>query len=182
MQTKQFRVVLPLLQCPLAALFGGVGLWQRSVILSRPGFFQDTTMWDTTARFHVWPWPFKLAVISNFPAFIASSLLLWPVGVVWPKLPESVEVAPALLFVLILWHWVGSRLDRRWSLADRSPWVALSVFTLVSVAGAFLRIGYVDFLPYGFVLWVITALGISRFTRMCSGIPAPDINGNVPHN
>jgi hypothetical protein len=179
MQTNRFRVLLPLAQCPLAALFGGLGLWQRSVILSRPGFFDGTTMWDTTARFHVWPWPYKFAVISNFPAFLAGSLLLWPVGLVWPKVPEPVEAVPALLFVLILWYWVGLRFDRRWSVKDKSPWPALSAFCLVSVAGAFLRIGYVDFLPYGFALWAITALSISRFTRVCTGIPMPYLRGKA---
>ena len=34
-------------------------------------------MWDTTARFHVWPWPYKFAFVSNFPAFMAGSLLSW---------------------------------------------------------------------------------------------------------
>ena len=182
MQPKQFRVLLPLVQGPLAALFGGLGLLQRSAILSQPGFFEGTTMWDTTARYHVWPWPYKFAFISNFPAFIASSLVLWPVGVIWPKVPESVEVVPALFFVLIVWYWAGLRLDRRWSITDKSPWSALSVFTLASVVGAFLRIGYVDFLPYGFVLWGITALTVSRLTRICSGIRVPELNRKVPHN
>jgi hypothetical protein len=139
MQTNRFRVPLPLVQCPLAVLFGGVGLRQRSAILSRPGFFEGTTMWDTTTRFHVWPWPYKFAVISNFPAFFASSLLLSPVGLVWPKVPETVVAVPALLFVLIQWYWVGLRFDRRCSIKDKNPWLALSAFCLVSVAGAFLR-------------------------------------------
>ena len=139
-------------------------------------------MWDTTARFHVWPWPYRFEVISNFPASMASSLLLWPVGLVWPKVPESVQAVPALLFVLILWYWVGWRFDRRWNLKDKSPWFALLAFVLVSIAGAFLRIGYVDFLPYGFVLWVITTLSISRFTRVCSGIPVSDVNEKSSHN
>jgi len=139
-------------------------------------------MWDTTARFHVWPWPYKFAVVSNCPAFFAGSLLLWPIGIIWPKVPESVEVAPSLLFVLILWHWVGSRLDQRWSVTDKIPWIALSVFTLVCLIGALLPIGYVGFLPYGFVVWMITALTVSRRVHICSGIPAPDINKKVSRN
>ncbi len=119
----------------------------------------------------VWPWPYRFAVISNFPASIASSLLLWPLSFVWPKVPESVEAVLALLLVLILWYWVGLQLDRRWRVKDKSPWFALSSFALLSMGGAFLRIGHVDFLPYGFVLWVSTALSISHFTRVCSGIP-----------
>ncbi len=182
MQTNQFRVLLPLVQCPMAALFGGLGLWQRSMILSRPGFFEGTTMWDTTAQFHVWPWPYRFAVISNFPASIASSLLLWPLSYVWPKVPESVQGVLALSLVLILWYWVGLRLDRRWRVKDKSPWFALSFFALLSMGGAFLRIGYVDFVPYGFVLWVSTALSISRFTRVCSENPETDLNRNISHD
>jgi len=179
---SRFRTLLPLSQCALAAVFGAVGLWQRSAILSRPWFSEGQTMWDTTARFHVWPWPYKFAVVSNLPAFLAGSLLLWPLGIVWPKLPEAVEIVPTLLFVPFLWYWVGSRLDRRWGVTDRAPWFALAVFTLVCLVGAFLPIGYVGFLPYGFGLWVVTTLTISRRTYTCSGIPAPDLNKNVSHN
>ena len=165
MRTNKFRVLLPLVQCPLAALFGGLGLWQRSVILSRAGFFEGTTMWDTTARFHVWPWPYRFVVISNFPAHMASTLLLWPVGVVWPRVTESVEAVATLLFVLILWYWVGLRFDRRWNLKDKNPWFALSALTLVSIAGAFLRI-----------------LCIPRFTRVCSGTLSPDLSRKMSHD
>ena len=94
----RFRTLLPVAQCALAALFGGVGLWQRSVILSRP-FFGGEPLWNSTASFHVWPWPYKFAVVSNVPAFFAGSLLLWPVAIAWPELPESMQIAPLLLFV-----------------------------------------------------------------------------------
>jgi hypothetical protein len=74
---NQFRVLLPLAQCPLAAFFGGLGLWQRAAILSRPGFGEGSTLWDTTARYHVWPWPFKFAVVTNTPAFLTWALVGW---------------------------------------------------------------------------------------------------------
>ena len=70
----RFRIVLPIAECGFAALFGAVGLWQRSAILSRP-LFEGQTLWDSMARFHVWPWPYKFAVVSNMPAFMAGSLL-----------------------------------------------------------------------------------------------------------
>jgi hypothetical protein len=139
-RANRFRVLLPSAECLLAAVFGGVGHWQRSTILSRPWFSEGQTMWNSTARFHVWPW------------------------------------------VPILWYWVGSRLDRRWGVTDPTPWIALSVFTLVCLVGAFLPIGYVGFLPYGFVVWVITAVTISRRTYTCSGIPAPDVNKKISRN
>ena len=179
---SSFRNLLPVVQSAIAVLFGGTGLWQRSAILSRPWFSEGQTMGDTTARFHVWPWPYKFAVVSNFPAFMAGSLLSWPIGIVWPKPPESVEIVPSVLLVPILWYWVGSRLDRRWGMTDKTPWIALSVFTLVCLAGAFLPIGYVGFLPYGFVVWVFTTLTISRRTYTCSGIPITNTDKTVSHD
>ena len=49
---RRFRILLPAAECLLAALFGGVGLWQRFAILSRPWFSEGQTMWNTTARLH----------------------------------------------------------------------------------------------------------------------------------
>jgi hypothetical protein len=115
----------------------------------------------------VWPWPYKFAVISNYPATLMGFLTLWPIDIVWPDVPESVHVAPSLLFVLILWYWVGSRIDRRWAVTDKVPWIALSLFTLVCFIGAFLPLDDMGFLPYGFVVWMIAALTLSRRTHQC---------------
>lgn len=60
----QYRVLLPVIQTIAAVLFGGVGLWQRHAILNQR-FIGDQTMWDTTARFHVWPLPYRFAVIRE---------------------------------------------------------------------------------------------------------------------
>jgi len=160
---RQFRRILPVSQVVLAGLFGGWGLWQRNQSLRHDYLFGIG--WNSTARFHVWPWPFKFAVVLNFPAVLASSFLM-----VWPRLPESVQEVPSLLFVPILWYWVGSRLDRRWGVTDKTPWIAMSVFTLVCLAGSFLPIGYVGFLPLGFVVWVFTTLVIFFRTNRSSGI------------
>jgi hypothetical protein len=168
-KSSRFRLLLPVAQCGLAAVFGGIGLWQRSAILSRP-FFEGQTLWHSTARLHVWPWPYKFAVVSNYPATLVGSLTLWPIGIVWPDVPESVQVAPSLLFVLILWYWVGSRIDRRWAVTDKVPWIALSLFTLVCFIGAFLPLDDMGFLPYGFVVWVIAALTLSRRTPSGHGM------------
>lgn len=167
---RRFRELLPAAQSLLAVLFGGLGLRQRYAILNRP-LFEGQTLWDTTGRFHVWPWPYKLAAVSNFPAFLAGTLISWPLAFVWPGVTEYVANLPALLFVPLLWYWVGFRLDRRWRVADKTPWIALSVFTLSCLAGAFLPIGYTGFLPYGFAVWVIATFTISRHTHVCSGIP-----------
>jgi hypothetical protein len=41
---------------------------------SRP-LFGVQTLWNSTARFHVSPRPYKSAVVSNIPAFMAGALL-----------------------------------------------------------------------------------------------------------
>ena len=50
----RFRTLLPIAETVLAALFGGVGLWQRKQILSQP-FLGDQILWESTARYHGWP-------------------------------------------------------------------------------------------------------------------------------
>jgi hypothetical protein len=170
-QKIRFRIMVPVLETSLAALSGGFGLWQRNQILSHPGF-GGGTMWDTTARFHVWPWPFKFAVISNVPAFLAGLLLTLPIRVIWPTLSEMAALAPSLIFAALLWYWVGYRLDRRWYGATiappggtRTPWVLLLVFTVVCLVGAFLPMGHVGYQPYGLVVWLVTAITIHKTTK-----------------
>ena len=164
----RFRQILPASQVALAALFGGWGLWQRNQILSHDYLFGIG--WNTTARFHVWPWPYKFAAVTNFPALFAGLLLTVPIGAVRPTLPEAVQLIPTLGFVLFLWRWVGSRLDQRWTVANRTPWIAISVFMVVSLVGALLPMGYTGFLPYAFVVWVFATAALSRSTYVCSGI------------
>jgi hypothetical protein len=161
----RFRIVLPILESGIAALFGGIGLWQRSAILSRPSFLGQT-LWDTTARFHVWPWPYKFAAVLNLPALLGALVATIPIEMLRPNLPESVAAAPTLLFVWLLWFWVGSRLDRRWSVAHKAPWVALVIFTCVSFVGAFVQMGflYTGYLPYGFIVWAFALVGLVRQT------------------
>ena len=161
---NRFCTLLPTIQCVLAAALGGLGLWQRSTILSGP-FLGDQTLWTSTARFHLWPWPYKFAVISNMPAVLLGLLPAWPLEVIWPGAPEFVANVLFLLFVPLLWFWVGSRLDRRWGVGDRTPWVALFVFTFVCLVGAFLPIGYVGYLPYGLVVWLLSAVIIRLISK-----------------
>jgi hypothetical protein len=152
---NRFCTLLPIAQCALAAAFGGFGLWRRSTILNQP-FFGDQTFWNSTARFHVWPWPYKFAVISNFPAFLLGLLPLWLLGFIRPRIPEYAANVPALFFVLLLWYWVGSRLDRHWRMTNKTPWIGVSLFTLISLVGASLPIGNSGYLPYGLAVWLVT--------------------------
>src|ERR1700687_5712821 len=128
------RQILPASQVALAALFGGWGLWQRNQILSHDYLFGIG--WNTTARFHVWPWPFKFAVIANLPAFVAGLLLSWPISAAKPDLPETVQFAPSLLFVFVLWYWIGLRLDQHCCVQQRTAWALLAVFISVCLTGA----------------------------------------------
>lgn len=160
----RFRLFLPMAQFLLAVLFGGLGLWQRSAILCQP-LFDGQTLWNSTAVYHVWPWLYKFAVVSNIPAFVIGSLLSWPIAIAWPKASEYVANIPSLLLVPVLWHWVGSHLDRRWSVRETAPWIALLVFTVLCVVAASVPIGYVTYIPFGMVVWVGTLALLRRSNR-----------------
>lgn len=160
---RQFRRILPASQVALGVLFGGWGLWQRNQILSHDYLFG--TGWNSTARFHVWPWPFKFAVIENLPAFLAGALMSWPISAAKPDLPESVQLAPSLFFVLVLWYWIGLRLDRQWEEGQKAPWVWLAAFTAVCLTGALVPLGYTGYLPYAALIWLITALAFRRLIK-----------------
>ena len=104
----QLRKVLPISQTVLAVAFGGWGLWERITSIN------DSWLgWNSTLRFHVWPWPFKFAVIQNIPAFLIGLLLSWPIDFFKPGLPEWVSLLPSLLLVPLLWYLIGAWLDRK---------------------------------------------------------------------
>jgi hypothetical protein len=167
-QGIQFRKILPIIQTALAVVLGGWGLWLRNSILSRP-FLVGTTFWDSTARFHVWPWPFKFAAVLNMPAFLVGSLLSLPLGAIFPRLPELISIVPVLLLVPLLWYWIGSWLDNSHNAdanknASHRKWFLLLVFTAICAAASSIprRLGgYVSYLPAGVAVWIIAALFIS---------------------
>ena len=168
-QENKFRRILPVAQTAVALFFGGWGVWIRDSILSRT-FFGDSTLWNSTARFHVWPWPYKFAVVLNMPAFLIGSFLAWPLDALGPGLPESVSFLPALLLVPLLWYSIGSWLDQR-RIADenRSAFkrqrILLLIFTLICAAASSIpeRVGgYVSYVPLGILTWA--AFGWAAFT------------------
>jgi hypothetical protein len=164
-QGTQFRRILPILQTVLAAVFGGSGIWLRNSILSRP-FWGDATWWDSTAAFHVWPWPFKFAAILNMPAFLAGLLLSWPIDALRPGLPEWVSLSPTLFLVPLLWYRIGSWLDHRSSgemnrASGTRRWALLAIFIFICGAASSIpsRIGgNMSYIPLGIVIWVAVAI------------------------
>jgi hypothetical protein len=165
-QRIQFRKSLPVLQTALAILLGGWGLWLRNSVLSRP-FLGNSTGWDSTLRFHFWPWPFKFAAVLNMPAFIASGLLSWPLDYLWPGLPEWVSALPVLLFIPLLWYWVGSWADKNNSEKsgerERGRGIVLLFFILVCAAASSIPdyvAGYTGYVVFGIAIWLVLAIGV----------------------
>jgi hypothetical protein len=155
---RRFRWILPTCQVPLAALFGGWGLWLRNQILSHDYLFGSG--WNSTARFHVWPWPYKFAVVTNSPAFLFWGLVGWPLGERWPKAPEVAMAAPSLLFVALLWFAVGRWIDKHCDSRTRLIWGSLLGFTLICAAGASVD-STTFYLLWGTFVWIVVGCGMA---------------------
>ena len=168
-QPLQFRRVLPVLQTCMAIFFGGWGLWLRNSILSQPFF--GSTGWNSTARFHVWPWQFKFAAILNFPAVLAGVLLSLPLDFLRPGLPEWIANIPALLLIPFLWYLLGSRMDKYGSSRNngrnfRWQWMWLFLFIFICAAASSISGyvgGYTSYLGFGIAIWVILATAMKVF-------------------
>src|SRR5262249_34884148 len=131
-------------------------------------------LWDTTARYHVWPWPWKFAVVTNTPAFLTWALISWPASDRWPTIPEAAMAAPSLLFAAILWYAVGSWFDQRWGAPEQPatrlklPWILLLLFTLMCVCAVGASIhSTTAYLLWGVTVWLFAGLGpaLSKFYR-----------------
>jgi hypothetical protein len=103
------------------------------------------------------------------PAFLLGLLLSWPLDALRPGLPESVSLLPALLFVPLLWYFVGSWLDKRGSAgknnsARKLDWVLFPLFIGVCAAASSIpsRVwGYTNYLYFGALIWITVAIGIT---------------------
>jgi hypothetical protein len=165
MREAGFRKILPLTQTFVAAVFGGWGLFIRDSII------RNSLGWNSTLRFHVWPWPFKFAAILNMPAFIAGLLVSWPLDSLRPGLPESVSMLPTLLFVTWLWYPIGSWADRTsMSTQSKNARLAFSIsfllFTLVCATAASISayIGsYTSYLVIGTAIWLTVTIGVNVY-------------------
>jgi hypothetical protein len=133
----RFRTWLPLSQCLLGGLFGLLGAWQRVSVLGQSEFGQS--LWNTTARFHVWPWPYKLALSINLPSFLMGTLVASPF-VMLPELAEYLVMALAALLGIPIWRAIGSRIDHgieRKDILKHTALVACIAFDVVCLIGAF---------------------------------------------
>jgi hypothetical protein len=156
---------LPVGQCACAGMFGGYGLWQRLTGLNQT--FGDVLLWNTTAPAHLWPWPYKFAVILNMPAVLAGNLFS-PLGSAHgPGASEAVGGIASLLMTLPLWYWIGHRFDRPRGCRNNrrlSFRFFLSTLIVLSLLGALL-LGPIFYLLYGIALWMAAVFGIARSTR-----------------
>lgn len=169
----QFRGVLPVVQTTIAALFGGCGLWLRNAALSARFF--DSTLWNSTASFHVWPWPYRFAATLNLPAVLLGFLVSAPIGLARRQGPEWLFYLPSLLTVPLLWYFLGFWLDRqpfRGSDAlhgNARGWVVFLFFALTCFV-----ISLIPYNPYrdlplnftelGVLLWILVAVAMAIFS------------------
>ena len=165
----RFRAILPLAQCVAAIMFGGFGLWERHFILDQP--VGNGTWWESSARFHIWPWPYKFIAVTDFPALLAGLLFGWPINAWWPSLSEYTMLAFCLPFIALLWFGIGRWFDRKWNWIDGPPsrkplWILL-LFTSVCAIGASVYIDSpVDYLLSGAVIWTTVGLAFSVSTLL----------------
>lgn len=102
------------MQLVLAGVSGGVGRWQQVQIRNEP-FLNGASNWDTTARFHVWPWPYKFAAVANTPALLGSLPFSSGIAMLIGGASEFAEMIPSLLLVPVLGYWIGGKLEARYS-------------------------------------------------------------------
>ena len=154
----RFRLWVAAIGAAITEGFGSVGVWQRSHVLSQP-FLMGQTLWDTTARFHVWPWPFKVAAIWAFPAFFGGAIVMVPVNFLLRSLPEAWELLPTGVSALLLWYWAASKLE--WY-SPTARWAWLGTLFALSLTGAILPLGYTGWLSFGALVWCVAALLLRR--------------------
>jgi len=161
--TLPFRFVLPIVQAISAIVFGGIGLHQRHQILSQT-VFGAQSLWESTARFHVWPLSYRFAFVTNAPAFLAAEITSFPLERLSPNVAETSGFVIALLGVIVLWYSIGRSLDSRQTHVTFQPWGLFMLFTALGILGIFTP-GYIGYIYYGILLWISFTVGIVCMSR-----------------
>jgi hypothetical protein len=139
-----------------------------SQLYSEPTIFEHSTLWNSTARFHVWPWQLEFAAILNMPALLASVILAWPLDYVWPGLSKWVSDLFVLLLIPLFWYWLGSWADKcvhpenRRNL-ERRRWILLLVFIVVCAVASSISGyvgGYTSYVLFGIAIWLVVDIGV----------------------
>jgi hypothetical protein len=145
------RIAIALIAIVVTFVCGGLGTYQRDVILSQP-FLGDQTLADTTARFHVWPWPLKVAMTISLPAFLVAAVAAGIFSDFSETVGTVVHVFATSFLTILLWWVVGIRLDGR---SSRELAVGLSAFAGAAAVAACAPLGNVGFLPAGILTWAL---------------------------
>ncbi len=161
-----FRKILPPLGTILVVVLGEWGLWVRGTII------RNSLAWDSTVRFHTWPWPLKFAAVLNLPAILAGLLVSWPLDALKPDFPELISFLSVLLFAPLLWYRIGAWLDRRISgnahgNARTRGWILLLAFGVSCAATSSVPpnfAGYTSYLPFGIAFWMTVVVGMTAST------------------
>jgi hypothetical protein len=154
----RFAKILPIAQLTLAILLVSWGLWQRYLILESAGEWG----WNSTARYHVWPFPLKAAVVLNTPAFLVAALFAAAVSQISP---EGGDYNLAIVWaILIWWMWrrIGLWIDNR-RMIDSVPqqkaftWTLVALLMLISIGGWGLASisMYTSFIGVGIAAWAL---------------------------
>jgi len=79
-----------------------------------------------------------------------------------------VSALPVLLFITLLWYWVGSWSDKNIisdnnRKSERRRWILLLLFILVCAAASSISGyvgGYTSYVVFGIAIWLIVAIGV----------------------
>jgi hypothetical protein len=175
-QEAYFRKVLPVAQTVVAAIFGGWGFWVRNQAIT------NGLGWRSTMVFHVWPWPLRFASILNMPALLFGFVLSLPVYALLPRVPEWVSSLLLILFVPLIWFWVGRWLDK---LSDshsnakqrKAAWIAVGIFTAICAGLAALGSSSSSFTGFGLLIWLAAGIAVFRVTRFRKSKRGPSSRG-----
>ena len=105
------------------------------------------------------------------PAYLVGGALTWPLGFIWPTLPEWASMLSAIILVPFLWFLIGAwgdkKLVREKNEGDgQRVWSCLLVFMVICAAAASVPEsvgGYTNWVVFGVAIWSVVGLLSGRF-------------------